>query len=411
MRYFSRLARAIVNKSFAEEWLTKAISTISGTASGVSVTPDKALESSAVYASIKVLAETLASLSLNLFKRLPDDGGRELVTDDKGPGLIHLKPNDYMDSYEWIEGLVTQLKLRGNAYHRIYRYGGKITQLIPYSPDKMTVEQNNGSIIYNYTHPDGKIEKMFASKIWHLKELSISSTHNDSDAPEGVLGIAPIETGKETIGLSLAADEFAARFFSNNASFGVSLETEAKLSENARKNLKDSLANFGKLENKWKSLILEEGLKLNKLGFTNIDSQFLETRILSIEEIARIFRVPSILIGHPDKTMTYASAEQLFLSFVIHAIRPLAIRIERSMNRFLLTDEERPKYYYEFNLDSLLRGDVKARNEAYALGRKWGWWNVDEIRKKNNENPLPNGEGKIYLTGKENNQQVPGESK
>ena len=92
----------------------------------------------------------MASLSLNLFKRLPDDKGRELVTGKEGPGLIHLKPNDYMTSYEWVENFVTQLKLQGNGYHRIYRYGGKITQLIPYSPDKMTLEQKNGKIYYNY---------------------------------------------------------------------------------------------------------------------------------------------------------------------------------------------------------------------------------------------------------------------
>ena len=400
MAYFTRLARAIVNRSFAEEWLTKAISSSSGSAAGVNVTPDKALESSAVYACIKVLSETVASLPLQLFSKRKD-GGRDLADDNPGHLLVSSEPNDFQTSYEWVEGFVAQLKMRGNAYHKIMRYGGKITQLIPYSPDKMTVEQVNGRLVYNYVHPDGQPEiNIPASKMWHLKELSISSDYNGG-APEGVLGISPVTAARETLGLSLAADEYASRFFSNNASFGVAVKHPGKLSEPARKFLKDSLAEFGKLENKWKSLILEEGLDLEKLGFSNIDAQFLESRILSIEEIARIFRVPSVLIGHPNNTMTYASAEQLFLNFVIHTIRPLCVRIERSMNRFLLDATERKTLYYEFNLDGLLRGDVKARNEAFALGRKWGWWNVDEIRQKNNENPLPDGQGEVYLTGEQ----------
>ena len=211
------------------------------------------------------------------------------------------------------------------------------------------------------------------------------------------MGISPIRSGRETIGLSLAQDEYGARYFSNNATIGMALKTPGKLSEHARKNLKDSLAEYGRMENKWKSIIFEEGIEPDKLAVTNVESQLIQSRNFQIEEIARIFRVPAVLIGHPNKTMTYASAEQLFLNFVIHTIRPLCVRIERSMNRWLLSDDERGSYYFEFNLDGLLRGDVKARNMANALGRQWGWLNVDEIRQRANMNPLPDGKGEIYL--------------
>lgn len=408
MSYFGRLARAIVNQSDslkdAENWLVKVIANAVNSAAGVYVSPDRALRIAAAYACIKILSETIASLPLQFYKKRKS-GGRDLDNAHYLYNLVTFEPNDFQTSFEWIENFVAQLKMRGNAYHRIVRYANKITSLFPYVPDKVEIEQDNEKLYYKYTHPDGTSEdKIPAKKIWHLKELSISSSLNakltgkqTNEVPEGIIGISPIEAARETIGLSLASDEFAARFFSNNASVGLALRHPQKLSDNAKKFLKDSLAEFAKLENKFKSLILEEGLEVEKLGFSNNDAQLLESRNLSIEEIARIFRVPSILIGHPDKTMTYASAEQLFLNFAVHTIRPLCVRIERSMNRYLIRPEERNDHYFEFNIDALLRGDIKARTEAFAKGRQWGWWSADDIREKFNENPIPDNKGKTFL--------------
>ena len=170
-----------------------------------------------------------------------------------------------------------------------------------------------------------------------------------------------------------------------------------KLGENARNFLKDSLAEYGKSENKFKSIILEDGGDLSAIGMSNEDSQFLQSRQFQIEEIARIFRVPPIMIGHPTNTMTYASAEQLFLAFATYTIRPWCVRLEQSMNRYLISEKERERLFFEFNLAGLLRGDTVSRFGAYAVARNWGWMNVDEIRSLENLNPLPDKKGQVYL--------------
>jgi HK97 family phage portal protein len=228
--------------------------------------------------------------------------------------------------------------------------------------------------------------------------MPISCSYN-GNLPEGVMGVSPISVARESVGLSMAADEYGGRYFSNNASVGMALKfpTGVKLSDNAKKFLKESLAEYGKLENKFKSIILEDGGDLAKIGMSNEDSQFLESRQFQIEEIARIFRVPPIMIGHPTNAMTYASAEQLFLAFATYTIRPWCVRLEQSMNRYLIPERDRGKFFFEFNLAGLLRGDTKSRYEAYAIARNWGWMNVDEIRSLENQNPLPEGKGKVYL--------------
>jgi HK97 family phage portal protein len=170
-----------------------------------------------------------------------------------------------------------------------------------------------------------------------------------------------------------------------------------KLSENAKTFLKESLAEYGKLENKFKSIVLEDGGDLSRIGMSNEDSQFLESRQFGVEEIARIFRVPPLMIGHPTNTMTYASAEQLFLSFATFTIRPWCVRIEQSINRNLIAKRDQGKYFAEFNLAGLLRGDLSTRYQAYSVARQWGWMSVDEIRALENMNPLPDGKGEEYL--------------
>jgi len=215
--------------------------------------------------------------------------------------------------------------------------------------------------------------------------------------PEGLIGVSPIAVARESIGLALAADEYGGRYFSNNAQVGLNLQFPGKLSENGRQFLKESLAEYGKLENKFKSIITEEGARLERLGITNTDSQFLESRQFGVEEVCRIFRVPPVLVGHPTNTMTYASAEQIFLSFGKFTIHPWCRRIEQSINRYLIPEKDRGRYFAEFKLEGLLRADTKTRMEFYSMARQWGIMNVDEIRSLENMDPLPDGKGEIYL--------------
>lgn len=378
-------------------WLTKLITSASS-ASGANVTADSALKVSAVYACVKVLAETIASLPLMLYKRTGD--GKEPATDNPLYSLLHDAPNDLQTSFEWREGGVAHVALRGNWFNqKVESSGGKLVGLLPLNPAGMTIETNAaGETVYAYKHEDGKEEKFPASKIWHVKNMPISCTYNGG-VPEGVMGVSPISIARESVGLSLAADEYGARYFANNASVGMALKFPAgvKLGDNSKKFLKESLAEYGKLENKFKSIILEDGGDLARIGMSNEDSQFLESRQFQIEEIARIFRVPPIMIGHPTNTMTYASAEQLFLAFATYTIRPWCVRLEQSMNRYLIPKKDRGTLFFEFNLAGLLRGDTKSMYEAFNIAHNGGWLNVDEIRALINMNSLPEGKGKLYL--------------
>lgn len=361
---------------------------------GVQVTPDSALKVAAVAACVKVISETLASLPLMLYERVGD--GKQPAVNHPLYSLLHDTPNDYMTAYEFRENQAAHLNLRGNAYSVKQENGRGIKALIPLSPGRMEPVREGGALAYRYTHEDGKQELFAAQKIWHVKNLSITSVFN-GEAPEGLVGVSPIGLARESIGLALAADEYGGRYFSNNAQVGLNFQYPGKLSKNARETLKESLEEYGRLENKFKSIITEEGAKLERLGLSNEDSQFLQSRQFQIEEIARIFRIPPILIGHPTNTMTYASAEQLFLAFATYTIRPWCVRLEQSMNRWLLPEKDRGKYFFEHVMAGLLRGDTLSRYNAYAVGRQWGWLNVDEIRGLENMNPLPEKKGEIYL--------------
>ena len=310
--------------------------------------------------------------------------------------LLHDQPNDYMTSYDFRECQVAHLNLRGNSYALKQENGRGIKALIPLSPGRVNPVREENVITYEYTHEDGKQEVFSADKIWHVKNLPISCYYN-GEAPEGILGVSPIAAARETIGLAMAADAYGGRYFANNATVGLSFNYPGKLGENAKTFLRDSLEKYSQMENKFKSIIVEEGGKIENLGITNEDSQFLESRQFQIEEIARIFRISPILLGHPTNTMTYASAEQLFLSFAKFTILPICKRLEQSMNVNLLTEEERKKYFFEHNLDGLLRADTATRYQVYAQARQWGIMNVDEIRSLENMNPLPEEQGQIYL--------------
>ncbi len=376
-------------------WLvTKALLGTSSSA-GANVSPDNALKVSVVYACIKRLADTLASLPLLLYERVGD--GKQPAVNHPLYSLLHDSPNEYMTSFEFRELIVTHLNLNGNAFCvKGADNRGTIEKLIPLNPAKMSVSRSGGQLVYEYAYEDGTSKTFQPDQIWHLKNMPISCLQNGAP-PEGILGVSPITLARESIGLSLAADEYGARYFANNATVGMNLSFPGKLSENAKKFLKESLAEYSKPENRFKSIITEDGGKINSMSITNEDSQFLESRQFQIEEIARIFGVPPVLIGHPTNTMTYASAEQLFLSFATFTIAPWCKRLEQSMNRYLLSDQDRKKYFFEHVMAGLLRGDTQSRFQAYSTARQWGWMNVDEIRALENLNPLPEEKGQLYL--------------
>lgn len=354
------------------------------TASGRIVTPDTSLRCSVVYACVRVLAETIASLPIMVYRRRPD-GGKDIAADDYRYALLHDAPNPMQTAFEWKECLVGHVNLRGNHISYIQRaLNGKVRALIPLDPTafrSVDIDRSDNRVRYVYAPADKKEEYFFREDLVHIKLFS----------EDGIWGLSPIEAARDSIGLALGQEEYAAKYFANNARPGGILRYPGRLTPDAATRLKKSWeeAHAGS-GNAHKTVVLEDGLEWQSIGLSNEDSQFLESRSFQVEEIARIFRVPSVLIGHPDKTMTYASSEQFFLSFVTHTIRPWVIRIEQVLNLALFAND--PAHFCEFKLDALLRGDTDTRYRAYSMALQNKWMTRNEIRQLENLNPVEGGD-------------------
>uniref|UniRef100_A0A6M3J752 Putative portal protein n=3 Tax=viral metagenome TaxID=1070528 RepID=A0A6M3J752_9ZZZZ len=356
--------------------------------SNQTVTPDTAMQLAVVFACVRVLAETIASLPLMVYKRRAD-GGKEPATTNDLYFLLHDQPNPDQTSFEFREMIMGHLALRGNAYSYIERTGGGgINALYPLNPARMQVSKNRGELFYQYMYEDGKSARIPTADIWHIRGLS-----ND-----GIVGLSPISMAKEAIGLAMASEQYGAKFFANYAKPGLAITYPGKLNEDAAKELKASINDAQTGANVFKTMLLQGGLDIKQIGLSNEDSQFIELRQFQIEDICRIFRVPGVLINYTgDKSSTYASAEQFFISFITHTVRPWASRIEQSAARCLMTDKEKRKMFAEFNLNDFVRGDLESRYRAFQIGLQNGWLSPNDVRKLENLNPIESKEGDKYF--------------
>ncbi len=276
-------------------------------------------------------------------------------------------------------------------------FAGKIEGILPLNPARVEIRADNGTLFYDYLNEDGKGATFSPDDVWHIRNFPISNSISGS-APEGIIGLSPIAAARQSVGLHLASEKYQAKIFSNAArpSGALKFPVGKTLKEDALKRLKESVAAATSGDNAHGLLILEDGLDWQQMGISNADAQFLELRNFQIADIARIFRVPVVLIGGAgqyDKTATYASAEQFFISFAIYTIRPWCVRIEQSANKYLLTEEDRQAgYFIEHNISGLLRGDTQARYAAYSIARQGAWMSANEIRALENMNPILGGD-------------------
>ena len=375
-----------LNVNDPNHWILQRLGIV-GTSAGVNVTAATALSTSAVFACVRVIAETIASLPLKIYER--DGDARK--PDPAHPLYALLNstgPNPWQTAPEFWEMMLGHNVLRGNAYaFKVVDGNRKLLGLVPLDPSCIEVDaKGNGieqaEITYTYNTAEKKRVQIPFDDIWHLKGIS----------SDGFVGLSPLSLAREAIGLSLAAESHGSIYFKNGAKTSGVVSYPGKLKEPAYERFKESVQEAISGENKFKVLLLEEGASWSQVGMSNEDSQFLETRQFQVEDIARIFRVPTILIGHPDKASTYASAEQFMISFVTHTIRPWLVRLEKSISKHLLSEKDRPRYFAEFKVDGLLRGDTKSRYEAYAIARQNTWMNANEIRALENMDPRAGGD-------------------
>ena len=365
------------------------------TVSGQSVNERSAMQMSAVYACVRILAESVASLPLH-FYQYNDTGGKEKAVNHPLYWLLHDEPNPEMSSFSFRETLMTHLLLWGNAYAQIVRNGrGEVIALYPLMPDRMTVDRDaRGRIYYEYTRSDsdantlGKKSSVILSPedVFHIPGLGF----------DGLVGYSPIAMAKQAIGMGLACDEYGAAFYQNGAQPGGVLEHPNVVKDPKR--VRESWnAIYQGSRNAHRIAVLEEGTTYKPISISPEQAQFLETRKFQIDEIARIFRVPPHMIGDLEKS-SFSNIEQQSLEFVKYTLAPWISRWEQAIQRSLLLMSERTRYFARFNVEGLLRGDYQSRMNGYAVARQNGWMSANDIRELESLDLIPAEQGgDLYL--------------
>lgn len=349
-------------------------------AAGVHVTPENAISASTVFACVRLISETIASLPLVLYRT--DGKTKEKATDHPAYWLVHNEPNQAMSSFQWLEVEQARLLLFGNSFSEIEKTAGeKLLSIWPLLPNSTVPQIKKGIKTHKTRRVDGSSVELPDEKVLHIPGFGIN----------GLTGLSPVMTNKGTIGLTLAAQKFGESLYQNGVRPSGALKHPGKLSVEAQNNLRNSLnANFSG-ENAGKAMILAEGMDWVQLTMNLNDAQFLETRKFQVAEVARIFNVPPHMIADLEKA-TFSNIEQQSLEFVTYTIRSWLVRWERELNRKLLRTNERQTHFFKFLVDGLLRGDVKTRFEAYNLGRNMGIYTTNDILEKEDMNPVPHGD-------------------
>ncbi|MCJ2044731.1 phage portal protein [Methylobacterium sp. J-078] len=351
---------------------------------GGNVTPDAVLSNLAVAARCVALrSEMMASVGLYLFRRT-DNGGRERADDNPLYGVLHDIANPNMTAFEAREFLVRSLDLTGNAYARIERNArGQVTALYPLAPLTVGVERlASGRLRYRVGQERGAPYVLLQEEMLHLRGPS----------RDGMLGQSPISISRGSLGLALTNHDTAASLSANSLRPSGILSFPERLTHEQRLQVRQSMEQrYVGTDKAGKLMVMDGGAKFERMAFSPEDAEFLDSRKLGNEDVARIFGLPPTSVGITDKA-TYSNTEQEGRALVQNALGPLAGRIEAAMIRCLLTDVSRRTLYVEHDLDTLLRGDVKARFEAYRIGRETGALSPNDIRRRENDPPIPNGD-------------------
>jgi HK97 family phage portal protein len=339
---------------------------------------ERALTLTAVWCAIRLLSESVSSLPISVFTRKPNG---DKIEDTKNPiyNLVKFKPNSYQNKITFFEFIMLSICTDGNAYARIIRNNaGRPVELICLDPDNVEVVIKDYELFYQ-VNENGVYD---ASDILHFKTIT----------DDGVTGLSPIDQCAKALNWGVSLEEFGSTFFSNGAKPSSILQTDRALSDTALQRLKTSFNNnYGKLRNSNSTIVLEEGLTFKPISISPEQAQFLSSRQFSIEEVARIFNVPPHLLKDLSKS-SFNNIEMQSQEFVTYTLMPYITRIEQEMNLKLFRTNELGKTFVEFNVNGLLRGDVKSRTESYKTAITNGYMSINEVRRKENLNGIKGGD-------------------
>lgn len=358
-------------------------------ASGVSVTVARAIEVATVLACVRVLANGVAQVPFRVYR---DDGtGKAVAAEHPLQVLLRSGPNPYQTSYAFRETMVLHLALTGNffAWKGMVGSGRVLRSLEPMEPGRTTVKRAaSGALSYEFRADDGAAATFGPDEVWHVRGPSWNAW----------AGMDAVKLARDAIGLAIATEQTQAELHRNGAKVSGLLSVDEKLSIEKYEFLAtwlDKHAVGG--ERSQKPLILDMGAKFTPFQLNGVDAQHLETRKHQIEEICRAFGVMPIMVGHADKTATYASAEQMFLAHVVHTLSPWYARLEQSADASLLSTADRADgYYTKFSANALMRGAAKDRGEFYAkalgAGGAPGWMTPNDVRGLEELDPIDGGD-------------------
>jgi len=369
-----------------EQWFFDWINNGNPSLSGVNVTQEAALSISAVYACCRIISNTIASLHLGLYRRLPN-GDTEEVTNIPEFIIPCLEPNELYSRFTFDSTSEFHLSFCGNSYTRLhFGRGGRISKMEIIRPETVTPFLKDGKLFYTYVDIYGKTVTVYDWEILHFKNFS----------DDGLIGKSPLTLARETFGMSIAANQYAANMYKNGGYAKGVIESDAALKTEQIAELRRSfLSVLQDYKNTASIPVLGGGMKYKQISMSPKDAEFIAAGKMSVLDICRIYGVPPHLVAEMSNS-TYSNIEQQSIEFTQNLIRPKVKLRETEMNRRLLRQSDKGTYFYRYNLDSLLRGDTEARGNYLVKMLQNGVYNIDEARAFDNMNQLPDGLGKAH---------------
>lgn len=355
--------------------------------SGMRVTPESAMALPILQNCVTLLSESLASCPVDLYERAAD-GGRKTANNLAPAIAVRVRPNAFQTPFERQEQSQMSVCLRGNSYTFMDRdEDGNVKELWPLDASKVTVLKGPDMLPY---YRIAGVENPLPMRLVH---------HVRWHSYNGYVGLSPIEQHAEAIGLAQSIRHYTGKSFANGASVSGVIERPKEVAPIKDKisinGILDQWGNkFQGVDNHAKVALLQEGMTFKAVSMSNVDAEIVGLLKLSGVDIARIFKIPLPMVNDLEKA-NYNTLEQMLIQFVVFALLPNAKRHEQAMNRDFLLPGDQGRYFFEFNLSGLMRGDQKSRYESYAIGRQWGWLSINDIRRLENMPPIAGGD--IYL--------------
>lgn len=385
MRFFDRVKRFFRNVSTLARpspELREALGAVLSKV-GIHVNAKNALQITAVFACVRLLAENIASLPLVLYRRTAT--GKEKADDLPLYGVLHDAPNPETDSFQFWQSFVANMLVYGRGYAEVVRDGaGRVAQMWNITTPYVRVQRNTETEELEYVvTSSGEQFTLRKDQIFRVDWFSMDALN----------AFKPLHLAQNAIGLGEAAEEFASNYFKNGANVGGVVQWPDALTDEQLESFKsDVRKQYSGLSNSARLMFLEQGAKFQKVEDNPQTAQMLETRKFQVEEIARFYNVPLHMIGDLDHA-TFSNIEQMSLNFVIYTLRPYLVRIERAIASQLLTPLDRRTLFSKFSVEGLLRGDYLSRMQGYAQARQNGWMNANEIRDLEDMNSIPEEQG------------------